>query len=759
MFHSLPSIHFQEMYCHQVSSKYSTGRLASRKNRGNNQSLMRSQPYINRALCFVLACIFTPVLSAASPAFTNDVMPVLERLGCNASACHGKAEGQNGFKLSVFGHDPEGDFLALTKESRGRRVSPAAPADSLLLRKITGEVGHGGGVRTAKGSRAYRVLHDWIAGGMPFESTDRPALVKVRLEPERSVVKFGQRLPLKVMAEYADGSKRDVTWLSVFHSNDVGMAQVTESGEVNIGDVVGQTSVMARFHGKVAVFQAVIPRPGAAVAYPKLPVQNFIDGHVDNHLKRLNIAPSHVADDATYLRRVYLDIIGKLPTPPEAEAFLKSGAKDKRAKLVDTLLARPEFADYWALQWSDLLRVDRLKLGHANAHQYYKWIRASFARNKPMDSLARELLTAEGPLTEQPAGFFYRAANGTGDMASMVSQVFLGVRITCAECHQHPYDRWTQQDYHAMRGFFQQVSTKNSAGGLALLAEGNPVIKHPRTGKVIQPYPLGSEMPETAPEGDRRRLLAKWMTQPDNPYFARNIANRLWAHFLGRGIVMPVDDLRETNPPSNPELLDALASHLAKNKFDLKAMIRTITASRTYQLSPTPNATNVNDEQNFSRALFRRLPAEVLMDAVCDVTGVDEKFDGVPRGYRAVQLWDSQVQHYFLKLFGRPARATVCECERVTGATIGQALHLMNSPNLEAKLAHEAGRVKRLTLKHEDDADIVRELYLSTFSRPPSRDEMDTALQYLGTRRFQRRKAVEDLTWSLMNSLEFIFNH
>jgi len=659
----------------------------------------------------------------------------------------------------VFSHDPDGDFRALTQESRGRRISPAVPSDSLLLRKITGELGHGGGVRTAKNSKAYNILHDWIKGGIVFKIENRPDLVKVRLEPTREVMSFGAMQQLKVLAEYSDGSERDVTWLSIFHSNDTGMARVAEDGHVTIGDVVGQTSVMARYRGKVAVFQAVIPRPGARVTYPPLPTNNFIDTHVDQHLKRLNITPSPIADDATYLRRVYLDISGKLPTPTEAETFLKNTAKDKRSKLVEKLLTRPEFADYWALQWSDLLRVDRLKLGHADAYLYYKWIRESFARNKPVDNIARELLTAEGPLTEQPAGYFYRAANGTGDMASMVSQVFLGVRITCAECHQHPYDRWTQQDYHAMRGFFQQVSTKTLTSGVALLAEGNPVIKHPRTGKVIQPYPLGSTMPETVPEGDRRRVLAEWMTQPDNPYFAKNIANRLWAHFLGRGIVMPVDDLRETNPPSNPELLDALATYLVTNKFDLKAMIRVITASRTYQLSPTPNATNIKDEQNFSRALFRRLPAEVLMDAICDVTGVDEKFDGVPRGYRAVQLWDSQVQHYFLKLFGRPARATVCECERVTGATIGQALHLMNSPNLQAKLAHEGGQLKRLTVKHEDDADIVRQLYLSTFSRPPSHDEMDTALQYLGTRRFQRRKAVEDLAWSLMNSLEFIFNH
>ncbi len=711
-----------------------------------------------RTILYLL--MITGMCAQAVPVdFMNDVLPLLSRLGCNGSSCHGKVEGQNGFNLSVFSHDPEGDYRALTKGSRGRRISYASPEDSLVLRKITGELGHGGGVRMAKGSRAYRLLSDWIQGGAKFEIKGRSALINVRLEPAREVMRQRANRSLKVIAEYADGSKQDVTWLSVFHSNDTGMANVSAEGRVDLGEVVGQTSVMARYRGKVAVFQAIIPRPGAAVTYPKLPVFNFIDPLVDRHLKRLNIAPSPLADDATFLRRVYLDIIGRLPNVKEAEAFLSSCEKDKRSKLVDTLLMQPEFGDYWALQWSDLLRVDRLKLGHENAHLYYQWIRDCFARNKPMDTIAKELLMAEGPLAEQPPGFFFRAADGTGDMAAMVSQVFLGVRITCAECHQHPYDRWTQQDYHAMRGFFQQVSTKNSAGGLALTAEGNPVIKHPRTGKVIQPYPLGGIMPTQAPEGDRRRTLAHWMTAPDNPFFARNLANRIWAHFLGRGLVMPVDDIRETNPPSNPELLDALAAHLVKQNFDLRAMIRTVTASRTYQLSSAPNATNAADEQNFSRALFRRLPAEVLMDAVCDVTGVEEKFDGVPRGYRAVQLWDSQVQHYFLKLFGRPARVTVCECERVTGATIGQALHLMNSPNLQRKLAHEAGRIKRLTVKHNDDSEIVRRLYLGTFSRPPSREEMSNALQYLGSRRFQRRKAVEDLAWSLMNSLEFIFNH
>ena len=697
--------------------------------------------------------------TGAAVDFAHDVIPLLSRLGCNGSACHGKVEGQNGFKLSVFANNPENDFLAIRKESRGRRVSATAPENSLLLRKISGEVGHGGGIRAANGSAGYNLLRDWIKGGLPYRIEGRPKLLSVKITPPQRLMSFGAQLRLKVLAEFSDGTTRDVTWLSVFHSNDTGMAKVLEDGVVTVGNTVGQTSVMARYQGKVSVFQAIVPRPGAAVKYPGLPVNNLIDGLVDRQLKRLNIAPSGLADDTTFLRRVYLDIIGKIPTATEANEFGESTAKNKRGKLVETLLARAEFADYWALIWSDLLRVDRLKLGHENAHRYFQWIHGSFTANKPLDKLARELLTAEGPLTEQPAGYFYRATTNAGEMAAMTSQVFLGVRITCAECHQHPYDRWTQQDYHGLRGFFQQVSTKPVAGGLSLLAEGNPVIKHPRTGVVIQPYVLGATMPESPPKGDRRHVFANWMTAPENPWFARNLSNRVWAHFLGRGLVMPVDDLRETNPPSNPELLDALAAHLLKNKYNLKAMIRLITSSRTYQLSSMPNETNKLDEQNFSRALFRRLPAEVLMDAVCDATGIDEKFDGVPRGYRAVQLWDSQVQHYFLKLFGRPARMTVCECERVAGATISQALHLMNSPNIQHKLAHERGHIKRLAERYDDDGELVVNLYLTFFSRKPSSAELANAIEHLGSRRFKRRQAAEDLAWSMLNSLEFIFNH
>ena len=715
------------------------------------------RPMKGRSILLLWLLAINPAVAAVD--FMNDVKPLLSRLGCNGSACHGKAEGQNGFKLSVFGADPEGDYQSILKEARGRRITQAAPEASLFLRKATGEVGHGGGVRLQKDSREYRVLHDWIRGGLTFAEEKRPAMVALRMEPARAVLPFGARQPLKVIARYADGREADVTWQAVFHSNDVGMAKVDEQGEVTIGNSIGQTAVMARFQGKVSVFQAIVPRPGPKPTLPARPVHNFIDRHVDRHLTRLNVHPSGLTDDATFLRRVHLDLIGTLPTVAETEVFLKDTRKDKRAQLVEALMKRPEFADFWALKWSDLLRVDRLALGHENAFAYYQWIRGAMQDNRPLDQWTRELLTAEGPLQNQPAGFFYKVAAKPGEMAAMTSQAFLGVRITCAECHQHPYDQWTQQDYQGMRAFFAQVKYKKLGETEALLAEGDPKSKHPRTGAPIFPYALGTAMPEAAPEGDRRQALADWMTQPDNPWFARNLANRIWAHFMGRGLIEPVDDLRATNPPSNPELMTALAKALAENEYDLRAMIRLITASRTYQLSSEPNATNELDERNYSRALLRRLPAEVLLDAVSQVTGVEEKFHGVPAGVRAIQLWDSQVQHYFLKLFGRPARASVCECERAVGASIAQALHLMNSPELEAKLAHAGGHLGRLEQRHADDAALARQLYLTIYNREPNVAERERAVQHLGSRQGQRRKAAEDLAWAMLNSVEFIFNH
>lgn len=695
--------------------------------------------------------------------FENDVVPLLSRYGCNASGCHGKAEGQNGFKLSVFGFDPGADYDALTKQDRGRRVFPAAASRSLLLRKAVGGAPHGGGVRFEPESRASQVLQDWISGGLRFGEPTDPQVVKIELTPHERVLDPsgagpGGRQQLRVLATYADGAVVDVTALARFQSNNDSVATVDESGHVTSAGAPGQVAVMASFMGEVDVFQALAPRGPAIADYPAAPENNLFDALIDARLRKLNIVPSGDATDAEYLRRLYLDTIGVLPTAQEVRTHLADTRPDRRAQWLEELFRRPEYADYWALKWADLLRVDRQALGHKGAHLYYRWIRDNFARNVPLDQFARNVLLAEGPASESPPTMFYAATPAPGAAASTLSQVFLGVRIACAQCHHHPFDRWSQHDYYGMQAFFAPLARKRTPAGEALLAQGDPVTKHPRTGEIVFAHPLGEPSPEKELSGDRRQTLAAWMTSPNNPFFARNVANRLWAHYLGRGLVEPVDDLRATNPPSNPELLDALAATLVENKFDVRALIRQIVASRAYQRSSTPNETNDGDAQNYSRALFKRLDAEVLLDAVSQTTGVPEKFGGMPSGYRAVQLWDSNVSHYFLKLFGRPTRQSSCECERNSEASVAQVLHFMNSPAIESKLQHATGRMTQLETALPDDAQLTEELYLTFFSRYPTTEESARATEYLAARHDRRRQAAADLAWSMLNSLEFVFN-
>ncbi len=689
--------------------------------------------------------------------FENDIIPIFSRYSCNSSGCHGKAEGQNGFKLSVFGFDPAADHAALTKEARGRRIFPAAPEASLLLGKISGTIAHGGGVRVRRGSDDYATIRDWIAAGAPFGNSESPTVSLVRVEPrERQLAMRGSQ-QLRVIARFSDGRETDVTALARFQSNAEGLATVSPTGLVSTGSSPGEAAVMVSYSHAVDVFRVVIPRIEAIEKWPALPEANFIDAHVWKKLRKLNVLPSEPCDDADYLRRVYLDVIGTLPTADEARQFLADKDAAKRAKLVDALLDRTEYADYWALKWADLLRVDRQALGHKRAYGYYKWLRDSLAENKPYDRFVREIVTAEGPLGEVGPASFYKVVSKPGEAASTLAQVFLGVRIACAECHHHPYDRWSQSDFFGMQAFFVPVGIRNGPAGEVLLANGSPEAKHPRTGATIFAHALATAEPKEVTKGDPRPALADWMTAPENPYFARNLANRLWAHFLGRGLVEPVDDVRATNPPTNPELLDALAKKLVESKYDVKALIRTITASRVYQLSTKPNATNERDEQNYSRAPLKRIPAEVLLDMICQTTGVPEKFSGVPTGTRAIQLWDSKVPHEFLKLFGRPVRASACECERVHEPSVAQVLHFLNAPELHAKLSHEGGTVARLVKKK--DAELAEELYLTFYSRHPTADEEKIAVDYLKKNAGHRIEATEDLAWSLMNSLEFVFNH
>lgn len=699
--------------------------------------------------------------------FESDIVPILGKFACNASGCHGKAEGQNGFKLSVFGFDPPADYRALTKESRGRRVFPAAPERSLLLQKASGGAPHGGGVRITPDRPEYETLRRWIGEGLPLGSKEDPTVAKIELTPDERTLGVGQSQQLRVVATMSDGRQQDVTRLARFQSNHDALAAVTEEGLVTAGQTPGVVAVMASYMGQVDVLHVIVPRPEKIADYPKIAEQNLIDGPVYRRLKQLNIIPAELCSDADFLRRVQIDLIGTLPTAEEARRFLNDARPNKREALVDELLQRPEFATYWALKWADLLRVDRLALGHKAAYDEYRWIRAALARNMPLDQFARAVVTAEGPLSENPQGYLFKAVPQPGPAASAVSQVFLGVRIECAQCHHHPYDRWSQTDYFGMTAYFTQLQNKKSPFGEILVATGDPQTKHPRTGDTIMAHPLGQPMPEKNVAGDRRVELAAWMTSPDNPFFARNLANRVWAHMLGRGLIEPVDDVRATNPPSNPELLTVLAKHLIEQKYDLRALLKSIAMSRTYQQSTATNPTNLRDEQNYSRALLKRMDAEVLLDALCQATGVPERYEGAPPNTRAIELWDSQVDHYFLKLFGRPVRVTACECERVSEPSVSQVLHLLNSQRVQEKLSHEGGLIAQLVKQQSQDDRLAEELYLTIFARLPTTAETQTAVDYLRSAKpaagktpaEARRTAAEDLAWTMLNSLEFVFNH
>ena len=705
--------------------------------------------------------------------FENDIVPLLGRFGCNSSGCHGKAEGQNGFKLSVFGFDAAADYSALLKEGRGRRVLPSTPERSLILTKASGQVAHGGGLRIPANSEAYATLRGWIAAGAPIGSASAPRVENIRIEPAERVLALHSGQQLRVMARYSDGRDVDVTSLARFQTNNETVAVVGSEGFVHTADVPGEAAIMAAFMNEVASFRVMVPQVKSG-DFPKLKTNNFIDPLVDAKLKKLNIIPSEPVDDYTFVRRVYLDIIGTLPTPDEVRKFAKDPVADKRTRLVDVLLERPEYADYWALKWADLLRVDRGVLGHKRAYAYYRWIRESIGENKLYDQFARELVTAEGLIDEVPAANFYRVASKPGDAANSLSQVFLGIRITCAECHHHPYDRWGQDDYHRMSAFFAPVSASKVGGADALLAAGDSLARNPRSGLTLTASPLGVRVdaPTAAGQllgikqlavdgkGDQRKVLAEWLVSPRNPWFARNLVNRYWSEFFGRGIVDPVDDVRATNPPSNPELLDALAKHFDEVNYDLKKLIRTIVLSRTYQTSSKPNDANAKDEQNFSRSLFRRPDAEVIHDMITHTLGVPEKFEGMPLGTRAIQLWDNKTKSYFLKTFGRPSRSTVCECERAVEPNLASALHLLNSDALSSKLQHENGMVARFARTFNNDDDLIEEMYLLFYSRLPGNEEKQKVREYIQkVGAGNRRRSIEDVAWAFVNTKEFLFNH
>jgi hypothetical protein len=712
--------------------------------------------------------------------FANQIVPIFTKYGCNAGGCHGKAAGQNGFRLSLLGFEPAEDLEHLTREARGRRVFPAAPERSLLLTKATAEIPHGGGKRIEPDSDDYRLLVRWIAQGMPAGKADAPTVSRIEVFPSARTLALSSQQQLVVTAHYSDGSAEDVTRSVLFEPNDKDMAAVDANGRVKVFNQPGEFSVMVRYQAHVGTFRGTIPL-GAPVDHLP-PARNFVDEFVFKQLKKVGMPPSTVANDETFQRRVTLDIAGRLPSSEELEAFRANGAADKREKLIDQLLASTDYADYFANKWAALLRNKRTDPKQARGtFAFHDWIRDSFAANKPYDRFVREILTASGDVSENPPVAWYRQVRNMQTQLEDVSQLFLGQRLQCAQCHHHPYEKWNQADYWSFGAAFSQVAYKAGAQpGEDIVVPRRAIAKatNKKNGESVKPAGLAEAPFHLTEDDDARLFLGDWMTKPSNPWFAKALVNRYWKHFFGRGLVEPEDDLRDTNPPTHPELLDALAAHFVASGFDLKELVRTITRSTSYQLSAEPNSYNARDRHQFSRFYPRRLPAEVLFDSVNLLVGTQSQFEGVPAGTRAVCLPDNSfnASSYFLTVFGRPESSSACECERSMEASLSQTLHLLNSKDIQSRLAADSSRAARLAVDARDDATKLAELYRLAYNRGPNAAEIKAAQDYFARRMAAlpdgkeakekeaaaakvRREMWEDTIWALLNSKEFLFNH
>ncbi len=693
--------------------------------------------------------------------FPGKVVPIFTKFGCNSGGCHGKSSGQNGFRLSLLGFEPGEDHEFLVKEGRGRRVFPAAPERSLLLRKASGGVPHGGGQRIDADSPAYRVMYRWIEQGMPYGNDDDPVVTGIEVIPTERLMERDGTQQLVVVAHYSDGSTEDVTRTTQFDSNDTEMAEVDEHGLVTTARLTGSAAVMARFQGHVGVYRGTVPL-GIEVTNLPAPV-NYVDEAVFEKLTQLGLPASQIADDATFMRRVTIDIAGRLPTGDEAAAFLANTTADKRAKWIDHLLESTDYANFFANKWSAILRNKRRNDNDkVSTFAFYDWIRNSLYENKPYDQFVREVVTATGTPGTNPAVAWYREVKDQAAQVEDTAQLFLGLRIQCARCHHHPFEKWSQQDYYGFAAFFSRVGRKKSSlPGFDRVFHNRGVAQaqNPKTGDQVKPTGLGSPTAELSQDDDPRIELADWMSDPSNEFFSKALVNRYWKHFFGRGLVDPEDDMRVTNPAVNPKLLNALADDFVEYDFDLKHLVRTICNSQVYQLSSEPNEWNRDDKQNFSRYYPKRLNAEVLLDAINQVTDTSTGFGGVPAGTRATQLPDNGFSSYFLTVFGRPESSSACECERSSEANLAQSLHLLNSSEIQGKLTAGTGRAAMLSADTErDHAARIRELYLLTFGREPTAEETAIAVGHV-EKTEEAKIAYEDIVWALINTKEFLFNH
>lgn len=740
---------------------------------------MNSLPYCHCAV-LLLSLLPTASVHAKPISFRNEVLAILSRSGCNLGACHGNQNGKNGFKLSLRGEDPELDLASLTRDMSGRRLNIQQPAESLLLLKATATLPHEGGRRFSRGSAEYDVLSRWIAEGAKPDLPDAPVAQRLEVTPLMQVlVEPADRVQLQVRATFSDGTVREVTPLACFEPCD---SLVTANPDGLIVKAmskpgVSETAILVRYLNLQTTVQLAFV-PDRALTWQSVPEANYVDRYVFTKLRTLRLQPSQLCSDSTFLRRVYLDTLGLLPTVEEVRNFLADPSADKRSRLIEDLLHRPEFADFWALKWSDLLHNEEKTLDRKGVGIFHRWIRQCIAEGKPLNEFARDILAARGSTYSNPAANFYRALRDPYSRVEAVAQVFFGIRLQCAKCHNHPFDRWTQDDYYSLASFFNRVQyriVENNRrdkfdhhefdGEQIVWFARTGEMTHPRTGAPLPPRFLGSPTPDVPPDGIRLEALADWVAHPNNPFFARAQVNRVWMHLLGRGIVEPNDDFRASNPPVNGPLLEALVEDFKAHHFDLRHLVRTILNSRTYQLSSEPNETNREDETNFSRALVRPLQAEQLFDALTQVTGVQVRLDGYPRGTRAVQMAGvqtprtrerrSQLGEAFLKQFGKPERLLSCECERSDDRTLGQAFQMITGELINQMLTEPGNRLGKLQAAGKSDREIIEDFYLAALCRPPNAQESRAMLDYVAKSK-DRRTALEDVLWGLLNSKEFL---
>ena len=692
--------------------------------------------------------------------FQLDVMPVFMKSGCNMGSCHGAARGKDGFRLSLFGFDPQGDHYRLTREIAGRRINLALPHESLLVEKTAGIVPHTGGKRFDKGSERYNTLIRWLEAGAPNDETAPPKVVSVELYPSGAVLNGADATQkLTVRAKYSDGTDRDVTSLAYFMTNNDNSAEVSQEGIVTAGER-GEAFLMARFETHTVGSHFIVLPKDFKFEWPNVPENNYVDTLINNKLKKLRIVPSELCTDEEFLRRASLDIIGVLPTSEEYSRFMQNPSTNKREELVDELLGRKEFVELWVMKWAELLQIRTVnnRVSYKSMLRYYNWLQERIQKNVPMDKMVQELLAANGGTFANAATNYYQAEQDTLKTTENVAQVFMGMRIQCTQCHNHPFDRWTMDDYYSFAGFFSQIGRKRGEDPRELIIynRGSGDVRHPVDNRVMAPKFLGGAVPDVKGK-DRREVMAKWLASPENPYFATNLANIVWAHFFGRGIIHEVDDVRVSNPAVNPELLDELGQKFTDYNYDFKKLVRDICTSRTYQLSTAANETNASDDRNFSHAMLRRVRAEMMLDSITQVTDTKNKFQGLPLGARAVQIANGNTSTYFLTTFGRASRETVCSCEVKVEPNLSQALHMLNGDTANSKI-QQGKLVERLLGEGKKPEEILEELYIRCLTRKPNEKEKTALLAVLAEEK-DPGPVLEDVFWALLNSREFLFNH